>query len=64
MALKLIGQARFVVGEGTDASPYRRVVVDNTDDLTKLPKHIADELRAAGVLVGEAPKAKPKPKAE
>ena len=63
MALRLIGRARFVIGEGTEESPYRRVVVTNDDDLTKLPKHIADELRAVGSLVGE-PDPKPKPKAK
>lgn len=61
MALKLIGRARFVMGEGTDEKPYRRVLVTEDSDLNKLPKHIADELRAAGVLVGEAEKATPKP---
>lgn len=56
MALKLIGRARFVTGEGTDESPYRRVLVTEDSDLTKLPKHIADELRAVGALVGEPDK--------
>jgi hypothetical protein len=64
MALRLIGKARFVLGEGTEESPYRRVVVDNDSNLAKLPKHIADDLRAAGVLLGEEDKPKPKPKAE
>jgi len=65
MALRLIGRARFVIGKGTEESPYRRVVVTNDDDLTNLPKHIADELRAVGSLVGEPdPKPKPKPKAK
>lgn len=53
MALRLIGRARFVIGKGTDESPYRRVIVSNADDLTKLPKHIADELRASGALIEE-----------
>lgn len=63
MALKLIGHARFVVGDGTDESPYKRVLVTEDSDLTKLPKHIADELRAVGVLTGEEDKPKPAPKA-
>lgn len=56
MALKLIGRARFVVGDGTDEKPYRRVLVTEDSDLSKLPKHISDELRAAGVLIGEPEK--------
>lgn len=71
MALRLIGKARFVMGEGTEESPYRRVVVDNDSDLTKLPKDIAEYLRDVGVLVNDPepkpepkPKPKPEPKAE
>ncbi|MCA1807292.1 MAG: hypothetical protein LC687_05530 [Actinobacteria bacterium] len=63
MALKLIGRARFVDGKGTDESPYRRVLVTENSDLSKLPKHIADELRSVGVLTGEEDKPKPSPKA-
>lgn len=64
MALKLIGRARFVVGDGSEERPYRRVLVTEDSDLSKLPKRIADELRAVGALVGEAPAPAPKPAAK